>query len=213
MVIKFSHVWVIAFMLAVSFGASASGVEIVTNRPYRVNCGVVRSCTCNAHAWDTIITNVALDSAEIALIQNLADVYVRKIALAEWRMPKMSLDSRGRKFMIGHNSMDMFPLALPDEFEIFGLPYAKLSLTVVPYVVRNKNKEGCLKGGVCEYRLNGSFQFGLYVNLNTLNVAADFCEGSSCPMLVKTLGRFPFLDEVLDSQVKFSKYVDEFNLH
>lgn len=173
----------------------ASEVEVVSNRVFTSNTAFAQSCVVHEYAKDTMITNVAIPNAEIVQACCLADVYLRKIALREYSIPKMQIDVSGRRYMVAHDSSCMFPVALPSNFEIFGLPYKKLNQTVLPYIVTNKHLEGHIKGVLCEYKLNGKFQFGLYVNLNTYSVSPDFQRGVSCRIIVSGLGRFPFIEE------------------
>lgn len=186
----------------------ASEVEVVSNRVFISNSAVAQSCVVHEYAKDTIVTNVAIPRAEILQACCLADIYLRKIALKKYSIPKMQTDVSGRRYMVAHDSSWMFPVSLPSNFEIFGLPYKKLNLTALPYIVINKHLEGQIKGVLCEYKLNGKFQFGLYVNLNTYNVSPDFQRGVSCRIIVSGLGRFPFIEEEnVKEQEDFVTYI------
>ena len=187
---------------------AASGVEVVTNRVFAANTAIVQSCVVHEYEKDTVITNVAISSDEITMACCLAEAYVRKIALAEYSRPKIRRDATGRRYMVAHDSSWMFPLALPSNFEFLGIQYKNFSRTALPYIVTNKYLEGSIKGVLCEYKLNGMFQFGLYVNLNTYGVSPDFQRGVSCQMIVSRLGRFPFIEEAnVNKQEDFVKQV------
>lgn len=188
----------------------ASEVEVVSNRVFTSNTAFAQSCVVHEYAKDTVITNVAIPSAEISQACCLADVYLRRIALREYSIPKIQKDMSGRRYMVAHDSACMFPVALPSNFEILGIPYNKLDLTVLPYIVTNKHLKGHIKGVLCEYKLNGMFQFGLYVNLNTYSVSPDFQRGVSCRIIVTRLGRFPFIEEGnVKAQEDFVRHLGE----
>ena len=67
----------------------ASEVEVVSNRVFTSNTAFAQSCVVHEYAKDTVITNVAIPSAEISQACCLADVYLRKIALREYSIPKI----------------------------------------------------------------------------------------------------------------------------
>lgn len=182
-------------MIAWCFTTVASEVEVVTNRVFAANTAVVRSCLVHEYTHDTVITNVAIPSAEITLARCLVETYIRKIALKKYSIPQIQTDATGSQYMIFHDSTCMFPVAVPSNFWFQGIPYNKFSQTVLPYIVTNKHLEGCIKGVLCEYKLDGTFQFGLYVNLNTYSVSPDFYRGVPCRIIVRNLGRFPFIEE------------------
>lgn len=185
---------VISFVMTV-ICCTTDAFEIVTNRTFVANSAHVRSCVAHKYSSNTVISNAVLPQTEVSLARSLADIYIRRIALREYSRPKIKSDSSGRRHMLARDRSLTFPISLPDDFVILGMPYNDLQLKAVPYVVSNTNLEGVMRGVLLEYRMDGVFKFALYANLNTFSVSPDFYQDALCKIIVSRLGRYPFLEE------------------